>query len=269
MNADGSNLINLTNTPEIDERYPHASPDASMICFEAHEGEDQESRSRNVYYMNIDGTGRTKVAENAYQPCWSPDGKRIAYLPGEFSRYNPNKSANKGLEIYHLETKQVERHPNESLRNMSILNWSPDGDWFVSKFYYRGSHAFKVDGSTVMGLSTMGCTPDISPDGEQLAWNGTDSSLNIGTLDFDSPQSNVTDHRIVVACEREYWVYGADWSPDGKYLAFSYGPGNGSNSEPVPGWNICVCDLRTGNWTQITTDGNDNGQPDWVPLRVQ
>ena len=34
---------------------------------------------RNVYYMNIDGTGRTKVADNARQPCWGPDGKTIAY----------------------------------------------------------------------------------------------------------------------------------------------------------------------------------------------
>jgi len=133
--------------------YPHASPDGGKICFVADEGEDLESKSRNVYYMKIDGTGRTKVAENAYQPCWSPDGKRIAYLPGEFSRYDPDMIANKGLEIYHLETKQVERHPNEDLIHMNCLCWSPDGDWFVSRFVNPGrNHAFKADGTTLMVL---------------------------------------------------------------------------------------------------------------------
>jgi Tol biopolymer transport system component len=237
----------------------------------ADEGEDKESKSRNIYYMNIDGKNRIKVAENAQQPCWSPDGKYIAYPPGEYPRYDPNFSANKGIEIYNLETREVKRHPNDEIFHIRDLCWSPDGEWFVSKFTYRGNHAFKVDGSTVMGLSTMGCTPDISPDGEQLAWNGTDSSLNIGTLDVDSPQSNVTDHRIVVACEREYWVYGADWSPDGNYLTFSYFPEEGGDrpAMPAPWSNICVCDLSTGKWTQITTDGKYNMDPDWIPVKVR
>ena len=29
MNADGSNPVNLTNTPNIDEMYPHVSPDGT------------------------------------------------------------------------------------------------------------------------------------------------------------------------------------------------------------------------------------------------
>jgi hypothetical protein len=81
INADGSNPINLTHTPDVDELYPHASPDGSRICFVADEGV-QEKRVRNVYYMNVDGTGRVKVADNAREPCWSPDGKAIAYLKG-------------------------------------------------------------------------------------------------------------------------------------------------------------------------------------------
>ncbi len=31
------------------------------------------------------------------------------------------------------------------------------------------------------------------------------------------------------------------------------------------GWNICVADLN-GNWVQITSDGNHNKEPDWVPI---
>jgi len=120
-----------------------------------------------------------------------------------------------------------------------------------------------------MYLQAPGCTPDISPNGKRLAWNGSDFSLNIGTLDLDSPQSNVTDHRMVVACEREYWIYHADWSPDQKYLAFTYGfdDAGKQESEKKPWSHICICDLSTGKWTQITIDGQYNEQPDWVPLQ--
>ena len=269
INADGSDFINLTNTPGIDEMYPHASPDGSKICYVADEGEDLGSKSRNVYYMNIDGTGRTKIADNAYQPCWSPDGKLIAYLPGEFSRYDPGGSGNKGVEIFNLETEHVEQHPNKNLPDMETLCWSPDGDWFVSRFTNPNrNHAFETDGPTVLMLSTGGCTPDISPDGERLAWNETDRGLLIGTFDFDSHERNVTDHRVVVACELSYMVYHADWSPDGNYLTFSYGlaSGNYNVGRRAPGWNICICDLRTRKWTQITTDGKDYKEPDWVPV---
>ncbi len=273
IDADGSGFVNLTNTPEIDEMYPHASPEGSRVCFVADEGENLESKRRNVYYMNIDGGGRVKIAENAYQPCWSGDGKYIAYLPAEFPRYDPNSRANKGIEIYDLETGEVKQHPNDKIHHLRQLCWSPDGEWFVAHGIDMPGreNAFKADDKTMMRLLMAGCTPDISPDGKQLAWNGTDSSLNIGILDFDSPQSNLTNHRVVAACEHDHWVYHADWSPDSNYLIFAYGTEDGDDGvgKLAPGCNICICDLRTGKWTQITIDGKHNKQPDWVPLRVQ
>jgi Tol biopolymer transport system component len=266
VDADGTNLINLTNTPDIDEMYPHASSDGSKICFVAIEGTDQEKKSRNIYYMNIDGTDRVKIAENAYQPCWSPDGKYIAYLPGEFSRFNPDQRANKGLEIYNLKTREVKKHPNDEIINRARVCWSPDGKWFVAP-----GKAFKADDKTMMGLSFSGCTPDISPDGKQLAWNGTDFNLNTGALDLNSPERNVTDHKIVILCDDDHWIYHADWSPDGNYFAFSYAPvrANSNTGQKALGSNICVCDLSTGKWTQITTDGKHNKEPDWVPVQEE
>jgi len=265
IDANRSNFINLTNTPDIDEMYPHVSPDGRSICFVADEGKDEKSKRRNVYTMNIDGSNRVKIAENAYQPFWSVDGKYIAYLPGEYPRYNPDMRANKGLEIYNLETNERNNHPNDDIIHLARLCWSPDEKWFVA-----GGRAFKADDKTMMRLSMPGCTPDISPDGRQLAWNGTDFTLNIGSLDLDSPESNVTNHKLVVVCERDFWVYHSDWSPDASYLAFSYAPfsGNEGVGQKAPGSNICICELRTGKWTQVTTDGKHNKEPDWVPVQV-
>jgi Tol biopolymer transport system component len=270
IDADGSGFVNLTQTPEIQEMYPKASPDGTLICFVADEGEDRKSMRRNIYYMNIDGTGRVKVAENAYQPCWSANSKHIAYLPGEYPRYNPRFKANKGIEIYDLETTEVKRHPNDEISHIFNLCWSPDGKWFAAAS--RGPlMAFKADDNTTMPLQAFGCRPDISPDGRKLAWHGTNWNINIGTLDFNSPQKSVTNHTIVAACEYEYWIYHVDWSPDMNYLTFSYAPVKGSEavSRPAPGSNICICDLKTGKWTQITTDGKHNKEPDWIPVQEE
>jgi len=47
-----------------------------------------ESKRRNLYYMKIDGTERIKIADNAREPCWSADGKKIAFLKGEFENFS-------------------------------------------------------------------------------------------------------------------------------------------------------------------------------------
>ncbi|UCC98126.1 MAG: hypothetical protein JSW66_20045, partial [Phycisphaerales bacterium] len=116
-NADGSNPVNLTNTPDADEMYPHASPDGTKLCCVADEIVSGK-KVRNVYCMNIDGSNRVKVADNARQPCWSPDSKTIAYLPGEFSRYTIKDYATKGLSFYDVENHKRKQHPNSDLYHL-------------------------------------------------------------------------------------------------------------------------------------------------------
>lgn len=130
-NADGSNPVNLTNTKDVDEVYPRPSPDGTKICFVADEGKG-DAKIRNVYYMNSDGTGRTKVADNGREPCWSPDGKQIAFLKGEFEKFTYTDFATKGLFIYDLKTGQTREHVNKKLLHLYTLNWTPDGNWFVA-----------------------------------------------------------------------------------------------------------------------------------------
>jgi Tol biopolymer transport system component len=101
INADGSDPVNLTKTADVDELYPHASPDGTKVCFVADEGTGRD-KARNVYYMNLDGTGRVKVADDARQPCWGPDSKTIAYLKGEFKRYTITDYATRELIFYDI-----------------------------------------------------------------------------------------------------------------------------------------------------------------------
>ncbi len=87
MNADGSNPVNLTHTPKQNELYPQVSPDGSKICFVVDEGEGRDN-VRSIYYMDIDGKNRVKVADHAREPFWRADGKGIGFLPQEFPKFN-------------------------------------------------------------------------------------------------------------------------------------------------------------------------------------
>jgi Tol biopolymer transport system component len=274
VNADGSGPANLTRTGSVDEMYPHASPDGSKICFVADEGSGR-GKVRSVYYMNIDGTDRVKVAHNARQPCWSPDGKRIAYLKGEYERYTTRDYASKGVFVYDLGSGKHQEHPNAKLHHLYNICWSPDAKWFLATVhggmgFKHAILAFPADEKEVFDLTKFGvtgCRPDLSPDGKMVTWGKTDWDLYVAKIDL-SPVPRVSDVRALVKCEKSHEVYHTDFSPDGRYIAFSYGPkAEEQVGCPAPGWNICVADLG-GNWVQITTDGNHNKEPDWVPIQA-
>jgi len=273
VDADGSNPVNLTNTANVSEIYPHASPDGTRVCFEGEEGEGRE-KVRSVYSMNIDGTNRIKVAHNARQACWSPDGRTIAFLKAEFDRYTIQDFATKGVYFYDLKTGKTTEHSNcAKLYHLYNLCWSPDGKWFAATVhggmgFDHADLAFPANGPEVYDLTPFrvtGCRPDFSLDGKMLTWGATDWDLCTGSIDFSSGKPQVANVRTVVKCDKEHEVYHSDVSPDGRYLAFSYGPeANEMGAGEAPGWNICISDL-TGKWVQITTDGHHNKEPDWVP----
>ena len=73
-------------------------------------------------------------------------------------------------------------------------------------------------------------------------------------------------------------TYHMDWSPEGRYIAFTRGPKStqkmlaGTTRETpgvqAPGWDLCVCDPAGENrWVRITTDGLSYKEPDWVVVK--
>src|SRR6266705_232637 len=96
MNADGSNPVNLTRTPKEHEHYPQISPDGTKICFSVDAGEGREA-VRSLCVMDIDGSHRRKLVENAREPFWSPDGKVLGFLHQEYSKFNVMDFSTKGM----------------------------------------------------------------------------------------------------------------------------------------------------------------------------
>ncbi len=278
INADGSHPVNLTRTPKTNELYPHVSPDGTKVSFCVDEGQGA-AKVRDVYVMNIDGTGRTLVARNAREPCWSPSGSGLVCLHGEFEKFTLQDFATRGIFTCGLAGGSPAEHPNPAINHLYNICCTPDGKWFVATVHagMGFSHAIlaiQADGQKVVNLKISGCRPDLSADGKKIAWGADDFTLRVGDLAFTGPEPKVVNQRNAVKSKEPIETYHVDWSPDGKYLAFSRGPKKKSLG-PAPemigvqadGWDICVADAAATNRVVVlTTDGQSNKEPDWAPI---
>ena len=264
--------------------YPQCSPDGARICFVSDKMRG-ERKVRCVYWMNIDGTKRTLVAEGARQPCWSPDGKTIAYLRSKYDKFQILDYATKGIVFYDLETGRHKDHPNRNIEHLYNPCWSKNGRWIVSTVhagmgYKHTILAIEIDSDKVVDLKIDGCRPDLSPDGSKIAWGKTDHVMAIGDISLDSERPTVTNIRDLVNEEPAH-VYHIDWSPDGRYLSFSHGPG-GKFQADGPGtnrgiaelvgvrapWDVCVIPASgEPGWIPLTHDGLSNKESDFVVPR--
>ena len=282
MNADGSGQRNLTKTSDVHELYPQASPDGRRICFLADVSTDGKT-IRSVDYMNADGSGRKRVAEKVREPCWGPGGTKIAFCKQEFSKFNVTDYVSKGLFIYDLNTATTRQHPNEKIHHLYVTNWSADGQWFVSTVhggmgFGHAILALKADGDRVVDLKAGGCRPCLSDDGKKITWSRDDHTICVADLNLSSQApaiSNVTviDHR------KKAHLYHPDFSPDGKYVTYSVGPG-GRVLKSGPGTHTQVAEMIgvRGNWNlylrrangqgpaiRLTDDASlSNKEPEWI-----
>lgn len=82
INADGSNLTNLTND-KLWDVWPRVSPDGSKIAYHSFEG--QPAGYGTLAYISVinnDGTGKKQILESTNgvgHIVWSPDSSRIAF----------------------------------------------------------------------------------------------------------------------------------------------------------------------------------------------
>lgn len=177
--------------------------------------------------------------------------------------------------MYDLNSRQHIPHVNKTLHHLYAICWSPDGNWFLCAVHGGMEYsdtilAFDANGTRVFDLERFGvrgCRPDLSLDGRRMTWGETDWDLCVGDIELGTGAPQVTNVQKIVQCLHSSKVYHVDFSPDGKYVVFSYGPVAGGQQVggKAKGWNICVTDL-SGKWVRITTDGQHNKEPDWVPI---
>ena len=292
MNADGSDPVNLTKTPNQHEHYPQISPDGRKIAFVSDEGEGRDA-VRSVCVMDIDGGNRKTLVDHAREPFWSPDGKRIGFLPQEFPKFNVIDYYTKGMSFYDLATGKIEPHPNSAkLHHLYNPGFSVDGKWIVSTVHagMGVGHAIlliEANGDKIINLNIPGCRPCLSPDGKQIAWGADDHEIAAAPINLEADRPVVGPRRVRVK-DAKNKIYHVDWSPDSKFLCVSRGPdGEGDLTKPgtfqaaceimgvyAPGWDLCaVTAERDGSidlnnpaetgFSMLTTNGASNKEPSW------
>lgn len=77
MNADGTNIVNLTNN-SVDDRKGNWAPNGSKIAYAG-----DVSGTPEIFTMNPDGSGKTQITSDGlgyHKPVYSPDGTKIAFI---------------------------------------------------------------------------------------------------------------------------------------------------------------------------------------------
>lgn len=292
MNADGSHKVNLTKTPDKHEHYPQISPDGKKIAYTVDTGEGRDA-VRSLWIMDVDGKHPHKIADHAREPFWSPDSTTIGYLNQEFPRFDVIDFYTDGMVFYNLKTGKTTPHPNSAkLHHLYNPNFSRNGKWIVATVHagMGFDHAIlliEAHGDRIINLNIPGCRPRLSADNKHIAWGSGDHELDLAPIDLDAETPSVGPWTLHIKDDKNK-IYHIDWSPDGRYVAFSRGPeGEGDLTKKgsfeaaceivgvyAGGWNICAVSAeRTGtidlqqatdaDFTQLTTNGASNKQPKW------
>jgi hypothetical protein len=167
MNLDGSNQINLTNTPDLNEMHPDFSPDGSQICF-SRDSHGRPKPASGIYVMDADGSDPTLLAgeSGAGQCDWSPDGRKMAF--------------NRNAGVHGLPDVCVMNADGSGQMNLTNSNsdteldpdWSPDGTKITFESNRDGAYpdiyTMDPDGSDVAQLTTNSGVSDMDPNWQPL-----------------------------------------------------------------------------------------------------
>ena len=227
MDADGTNPINLTQSPERADGSPSWSPDGKQIVFHVF-----EQGIADIWVMGSDGGNPRNLtnhdALDGY-PDWSPDGRQIAFNSNRDGNWKNNPDDNWEVYVMNADGTNLINLANHPARDGGAA-WSPDG--------LRIAFNSNRDGN----------------------WeNNPDANREVYVMNADGTNPvKLTDHPA-----RDI---GPDWSPDGNRIAFSTNRDGNWGKKPNDNWEVYVMNADGTNPINLTNHPKWDSQASWEPV---
>ena len=175
MNPDGTNPINLTQSPERADLFSSWSPDGKQIVFGSIKGFVSD-----VWVMDANGANQRNLTNHDAldrRPDWSPDGMRIAFESNREGGWEFDFWGN--MDVYVM---NADGTNSINLTNHPALDgypdWSPDGMRIAFHSNRDGDDNWEIyvmnaDGTNPINLTNHPAEdwrPSWSPDGKRIAF---------------------------------------------------------------------------------------------------
>lgn len=154
INADGTDLVNLTGHLGTDDTAPAWSPDGGRIAF---------ASGGDLFVIDVDGTNLTRLTQDPERdddPAWSPDAARIAFIC--------EREGNWEICVMNADGTGLLQLTNDPASDYGPV-WSPDGAKiaftrrYTTMFYYSNIHTtvffMNPDGSDVQPFIDRATSP--------------------------------------------------------------------------------------------------------------
>jgi Tol biopolymer transport system component len=199
------------------------SPDGKTILFMAYKRSIRPLEV-DIWSVPIEGGEPTHITRSPSQdrfPCWSADGKTIAFI-----RYH---EVSKGEFVINIYTVPATGGEAEAITTeadsvaWSTISYSPDGKWLA----YFTKSALKIrpveggEGRVVVEMERVGSHSEMawSPDSRRLAYTGRGS---IWVVPVEGGEPVEVETSVLTADAQNLHI---DWSPDGERLVFAASTG--------------------------------------------
>lgn len=220
--TDGTNSVNLTNSPTVYDIDPQWSPDRKEIIF----GSTRGGGPPDIYIMNADGSNVRQLTNDPNfetSPSFSLDAKKIIFsrmINGQMQIFTMNADGSN--------VKQLTDSSGGTQTDAGFLSgneepvFSPDGTKILFDSNRTGKsqiYTMNTDGSNQKQLTVSNGNdryPVWSPDGKMIAFaSDKDGDFEVYTMKADG--TAVTQ----LTFNKNFPDADPGWSPDGKSIVFT------------------------------------------------